>query len=299
MAKTISIQGKNIILFYCSSLKTLGLESRVSLPNKTGKITDAFVQVFTTSGKFVDELQLDPVADKSITPVELNDLYSGLQLDSSQNYVFLFSLVPEGYSPNKLSDIELGEISRLNSTQDFYIEHYIENSISAGVLYKASPVMNNKSIIPQFYFFMQAPKIYLSKHQDTIFQFFNPNISIELENSTLYYFIRETDGTILSKGELQVSSNGMSLLSIKDTLKKNNISSLQGFLHFEAFSDEAIFITLTMQYNKTLETLDLEHTLSPHYYLQKNKMDKKVTHQFYSDLYKTYNNNSVSTPVHS
>ncbi len=293
MGKSISIQGKNIIIFYCSSLKTLGLESRVSLPNKTGENTNAYVQVFTTSGEFVQEKSLDEVADKSIIAVELNDLYRDFQLDSTFDYVFLFSLIPANYTPSDFQDIELGEVSRLNSTQDFYIEHYIESSISAGVLYQASPVMNNKSIIPQFYFFMQAPKIFLSEHQDTIFQFFNPNISREPENSKLYFFIRESNGDILCKGELNVSSNGMSMLSVKETLQNNNITPPNGFLHFEAFSDEAIFITLTMQYNKSLETMDLEHTLSPHYYLQKNKMDKKSTHSYYSDLYNSHVNKSV------
>ncbi len=65
MAKSISIQGKNIIIFYCSSLKTLGLESRVSLTNKMGENTTTHVQIFTVKGEYVQQKTLVDVAMKS------------------------------------------------------------------------------------------------------------------------------------------------------------------------------------------------------------------------------------------
>lgn len=284
MGKTIPIPGKNIIIFYCSSLRSLGLQSRVSLPNKTGKTCTGFVQVFDCDGAFVAEKELSPVEHASIDLVELEDLYVDCALPGERNFVFLFSLVPAPRSAQGVEEIPLDEIQRLNETQDFYIEHYIKESISAGVLYQASPVMNNKDIIPKFYFFMQAPKIFLSENQDTIFQFFHPNISREGQSGKLDYVIRNNDGTQLLSGSLAIPANGMRLLSVKSTLADHGITppvANDGFLHFEACSDENIFISLTMQYNKVKETMDLEHTLSPHYYLAKNKMDKKAAFNHY------------------
>ena len=290
MDKHITISPKNIIIFYCSSFKTLNLESRITLSNKTDYHCTAFVQIFTVDAKFIGEKKLSKIPKEEFYLKDLNDFYEEFSCDKNTNFVFLFSIIPNHFNIQDTISISLNEIQELNARQDFYIEHYIPNSISAGVLYQASPIMNNHNIIKNPYFFMQAPKIFLSENQDTIFQFFSPNINNCGEKKHLFFFIKEANGKILCKDTLVIYSGGMNILSIKEVLNTHNIIlhyQKEKFLHFEAFSNESIFISLTMQYNKKKQTLDLEHTLSPHYYLRKEKMLKKQSFKYYQKLFQS------------
>ena len=290
MDKKISLPTKNIIIFYCSSLKSLNLESRVTLSNKTEFNCIGFVQIFTSQGKFLAEKQLDEILIGKFYTTELNDFYEEFSYDKKSDLVFLFSLTPKHFEPQNNISISINEIQKLNSAQDFYIEHYIPQSISAGVLYQASPIMNNTNIIKNPYFFMQAPKIFLTENQDTIFQFLNPNINHREEIKSLFFFIKESNGTILCKDTLEIYSSGMTLVSIKEVLNKHNIQldyKKENFLHFEAFSNESIFISLTIQWNENKETLDMEHTLSPHYYLRKQTMAKKESFKYYKNMFES------------
>lgn len=263
--------------FTCATARWFGLESRVTLNNKTGETCQVGVEIFDSSGNLLGSSdKLATMPDQSMTFIDLENLEKDLRIrKSTGESLHVFSLTPERFLEGpEYIEVEPGEVFKKMGIQDHYIEHYdTATGFSSGVLYQSVP-MNSSNFSSTYSFLLQAPKIFLSDERNTAFLLLFPSPDDKPpvpEEALVQVKLKSESGEDLVYWEERIPRGGLKYIDIKRSLARLGVNPLSvvnehGFVHCEAFCDHASFVELTMNFNERLRTFDLEHSLPPIYY---------------------------------
>lgn len=262
--------------FVACTARRWHLNSRVTLVNKTGDDAVVSVAARSQAGKpLAGETALGRLAEGESRFLDVTELSRrvGLDPDAAEEHLFTFTLVPAAFEgrPDPV-EISREELMRIVTAQDHYIEHYDPTTwFSSGVLYQTPPI-NDRLVAPHSSFLMQAPKVFVTPHRNTVFQVLflsrDPDFSDEARLSCR---LREESGRPALEWEERLPPHGMIYIDVRATLERNGVrpeavASRHGFLFFEAACADHSFVPLTFNVNERLRTFDLEHSLPPTYY---------------------------------
>lgn len=139
---------------------------------------------------------------------------------------------------------------------------------TVSLLYDQLPITN--SIAPKNTILLLAPKVWISNDVNTFIYFANSNSTANsriIEKDCDITFLKQ-DGKILHTVTFRLHENSTFVLDVKNTLF--NYIKLQDdlqFINVVARVDFVACVILTIVQNAKTGALALEHSLSPHYYM--------------------------------
>ncbi|MBT8551988.1 hypothetical protein G6731_08485 [Polynucleobacter paneuropaeus] len=176
---------------------------------------------------------------------------------------------------NQNESLVLAQCRRADGEHYFAQEHQLiyESRIggnrTASLLYDQLPITNStpktNSIL------LLAPKAWLSNHVNTFICFANSNSALgyrPVKKNCFISFLKQ-NGEILHTAKFNLHENDTFILDVKKTLLGliDGLDDNLQFINIVARVDFAACVILTIIQNEKTGALALEHSLSPHYYM--------------------------------
>jgi hypothetical protein len=262
--------------FVVSTARHLGFRTRITLHNKSGVDVVAGLLVRDQDGeRLVRVPGVAELASGSAKFFEVDELLRsvGLEPPEGEESVLNFHLIPKAHlDADGPVEIEKAEVFRILTAQDHYLEHYDpKTGFASGVLYQ-TPHVNDPLFFPKSSFLMQAPKVFLSEHRNTVAQVLfyssDPDFS---GTGDLHFGLRGGGGNLVVTWTETLPAHGVRFVDMKEVLARHGLDwkkvvDRHGFLFLEAASADHGFIPIMFNLNRTMHTFDMEHSLPPLYY---------------------------------
>ena len=161
---------KAINTFHVRTLTSLGFNTRVVLNNASENLGDiktdfrVDISIFSKDGKEVEYIEnIATLPQDSSLPIDCCQW----QLGSSEDNVLIFHMIPVSMlkknNAHEKTNVEFKHLISYANSTDHYVEYYLENGYSAGVLYQCAPY-NYSKFSRGGSTLVQAPKIYLDNN---------------------------------------------------------------------------------------------------------------------------------------
>lgn len=261
---------RSIHTFTASSARRWGLQSRVTLCNKTGEPVHVQAMVRDPNGQVLGDVDVGDLPAGQTLQQAFSDLASQVDAPPEAELVATWSLVPKTMVRSSEVEVPVIEIFRRVGAQDHHIEHS-DGAYTFGVHYQTVP-LNDSRFHPDFSFLMQAPKVFLGEGRDTVFQVMHPSTDPSYRrDGRLSCRLRSPDGRIVHSWDVSVPAQGMVYVDVKEELDRSgvgiaNATDAHGFCLLEAWSTQSSFLPLTFNLDARHRSFALEHSLPPSYY---------------------------------
>jgi|GEM_PF-1768432 len=267
--------------FQVRTLRSLGYSTRVTLNNRTYIKPDwedssvVLMEVITIDSDGLPEVVLKKQLGTLISHCRMMiDVDRELEsLGSQEDHVVVFYLVPGKFAATSDLTFQM-ERDRLwfyVTAQDHYVEYYIPDLVSSGVLYQCG-AFNYSAFSTETNALIQAPKLYLSEDLDSylslVYTYFSEN-PIPREDAVLSFKLTHSSGKEWHWKET-FSPFKPYLISLRETLIRfdslpNPLTDTQ-FYCLYGYCDNASLLPLIFNHNQRTQALSVEHSLPPIYY---------------------------------
>jgi hypothetical protein len=276
---------KYIHTFQIRTLRSKGYFTRVTLNNRThtkpewADSAEVLMGVFSNNqqnlGQLILEKKISTLQPEAKLLIEVDDLLSSIPNYDTNDFVVVFYLIPTQLNKSN-DDFPILEKSKLwfyVTAQDHYVEYYIPETISTGVLYQCG-AFNYKPFSTESNALIQAPKFYVSDEIDTylsvIYTYFSDD-SILREDALVKFKLKGDNGVTIT-WEQKFKPFVPYLITLKELLTRNGIPSGTSnkieFFCLYALSSNATLLPLVFNHNTKSNALTVEHSLPPIYYGQ-------------------------------
>jgi hypothetical protein len=222
---------------------------------------------------------LDSSAEQSDMHIELFIFQNGKQIYQNTSYSVIkhgaFLEINEKDLPLNANHEGLIIVRCSRGSEDGYFpqEHQLNYepiespSKVASVVYDQLPVILSESAKPRSILLL-ASKVWLSSTLNTYISFANQTPFLTTTNVGWDISIFDCSGSLVKKIHLSSSENDVYILSVKDILKKTVPFSNNKEMYTLVARGEVISsVLLTFLKNELTGNIAIEHSLSPHYYM--------------------------------
>lgn len=274
----MKVNKHQVLHFAMSTARRLGCFSRATLNNKTGEDCVVHVLVRREDGSLLASADnAFEISNRDAFLVDLQELFKSMGIVEPQNkaeeLIFTFSMVPKKLSEtSEPYEIEATLHKKWLHSQDHYVEHFCpKTGFSSGVNYAVSS-MNDPLLTKGSSNLVQAPKVFLSEHSNTIFQLLFFSSALERKQKIeVSCVLREPGGKEIAKWTEHANLHSMLYIDIKQRLSDLKISLRNAVkkneaLYFQAHCSDAGFVFLAFNVNEKTGRFACEHSLSASYY---------------------------------
>ncbi len=284
----MEVNKHQVLHFAMSTARRLGCFSRATLNNKTGEDCVVHVLVRREDGSLLASADnVFEISNRDAFLVDIQELSKSMGIVAPQNsaeeLLFTFSMVPKSLAETpEPYEIEATLHKKWLHSQDHYVEHFCpKTGFASGVNYAVSS-MNDPLLTKGSSNLVQAPKVFLSEHSNTIFQllFFSSALDRkqEIEISCV---LREPSGKEIAKWAEHANLHSLLCINIKQKLRDLKISLGDTFkkneaLYFQTYCSDAGFAFLAFNVNEKTGRFSCEHSLSAPYYFPEFNSARKA-----------------------
>lgn len=264
-----------------ATLHTPGYGTRVTLYNAVEAAPfatplvvslSAFDQSGTHLGTSARFLELAP---GQIEKVDVDEILAAMNPGQEMRDVLgVLHLVPERWLGQEAVQIGRPELmTHVFATDDFVEFYSYAGDVVTGVAYQTGP-MNDSRLSTTRTTTIQAPKVIVSDHVDTIFLLMNPSTGFGYRDTvTLRFKILDSAGVLVTESAVDVPPWSFRLLSARTVLREAGVLD-----HFEerggmgtlfALAQNGSLVPLSMTRNDETGAIAVDHTLPPVYYVNK------------------------------
>ena len=271
----VTIPIRAIHTFQVRTLASLGYKTRVSLNNKSNNFSElesdyqlniSIICPSNNTKKYIENIAL--IKPGSTSLIDCTDWYE----NNEEDQILIFHLIPisklEKYKECYEVDSDLS--FKYISLSDHYVEYYLDNGYSSGVLYQCT-AFNLEGLSRERSTLIQSPKIHVSNELDTYLSIIYSSIDFLYKKEVeIKYAIFEPNGSKICNSSIKMKPNNLELLSFKNILNKENSDLLKKepfySCTFIAICKGANLIPISINHNLKTNTIALEHSLPPIYY---------------------------------
>ena len=217
---------KALYTFHVRTLCSIGYNTRVTL-NDSSNNSELNIKGFQIDLSLYDN---EGIFLEYISNVDILKKNSSLVIDckkwqgeNKKDRLIIFHMIPLNLKINNNYDnqlnLEKDLVLKLAGTADNYVEYYLENGYSAGLLYQCFP-FNYKKFNKYSSTLIQAPKIFINKEIDTLLSLFYSSPSNKLsESKKLNCSILNLNGEVVFSWIENIKPYTTCLISLKNILK--------------------------------------------------------------------------------
>lgn len=183
-------------------------------------------------------------------------------------------LVPERWLGEEAVKVGRAELmTHVFATDDFVEFFSYAGDVVTGVAYQTGP-MNDSRLSTTRTTTIQAPKVIVSDHVDTIFLLMNPSTGFAYGDTvTLRFKILDSAGELVTESAVDVPPWSFRLLSARTVLRDggalDRFAEGGGMGTLFALAQNGSLVPLSMTRNDETGAIAVDHTLPPVYYVNK------------------------------
>jgi hypothetical protein len=233
----------------------------------------AFDQQGTYLGTSDPFLELAP---GEIEKVEVDEILKLIVTDGGElrDVLGVLHLVPVDWLGKRTVEVSRAELeAHVFSTDDFVEFFSYRGHVVTGVAYQTGPV-NDRRLSSTCTTTIQAPKVIVSDHVDTIFLLLNVATHLDYDRDvTLTFKIMAADGTVIATSKVVVPAWSFRLLSCRRVLQDlgvyDEFNARGGLGTLFGLAADGTLVPLSMTRNDDTAAVAVDHTLPPTYYVNK------------------------------
>lgn len=262
--------------FYVGTARKFGWQARATLNNQTGLDCVVFATVHSQDGKLLrSDIEVAALPNHGAVLLDMAKLCEQMdivQLEyDREELLFYFSMIPHNLVQSSGPyEIERELLNKWLAAQDQYLEYYCpKTGFAAGVNYGIAP-MNDPTFFAKYSCLVQAPKVLISKQQNTVFQFLFCSSSSVVDpkhQARVICSLMNPSGELVLRWEEHATLHSQLWVDIRERLKEVGISITQeSHFYFQAYCASTSFASIAFHINEEKNSFTCEHTLSPNYY---------------------------------